>query len=192
MAKLPSLEEFSPTVKNRNQRRAALVKQRDEKKAEYLDAKAREKGVEEGHDERIYNVMIGEHSGTSTPDASAIASEAYNAWSDTHEAIELHDKLNRKVVLDASREYCATYLKAPQDAALKRLAAGLCEVYSAQVEYSTNRNQLWALGIEPIGLTPIAIDDLVGSYNDKQSKLAFLLRDLIAAGALSKLPVELR
>jgi hypothetical protein len=187
MATLPPLENESREVKDWLQTHAALIKKRDAKKQEHLDAKAREKGIDKDHTARIEAVRTGQNI---APSDTPSADQTYSDWSDLYEAEVEHRRLQRPIFHRAFRDYTIKHIKPVEDAALKRLATALCEAHAAHVEYSQNRNQLNGLGIEPVGLNRIAIDDMFGLANSKQGPLAELLHDLVAANALSKLPKE--
>jgi hypothetical protein len=187
---LPTLEAFSEKYNDWAATRARLVKARDEKKQIYEECKARDRGAEQNHDARIESIRTGQTATLAS--ASASTNDAYQDWSDHYEAVVSHDRLKWKIVNDASRGYNQTYIRPAHDAALKRVADALCELHAGHLEYSRNLDRSANLGIEPIGLPLFPLDDLLGYAADKGSKLAYFLRDLVAAGALTALPKELR
>jgi hypothetical protein len=186
---LPLLENESAEVKEWLLTHSSLVKTTAAEKQEHLDAKARDKGIDIDHAARIEAIRTGRP----MPQGSTrSAAETFDSWSNYYEAEVEHRKLKRPIFQKAFREYNQKWAKPAEDAALKRLATALCEAHAAHVEYFQNRNQLHAIGVEPVGLNRIAIDDMFGLPTDKQGPLAELLRELVAANALSKLPTELR
>jgi hypothetical protein len=185
-----TLHEFHKKYNDWHIRLAELTKDCAALKQKYLESKARKVGIEPNHDEHIRRIANGETSVAPT----AVADDFYGQWSDVHEALELHRKKERGIVLEASKEYCAKFVKVPEDAALKTIGAALCDLQAGLLEYQQNRKQMYEVGAQPVGLSNIGNDvaDLVGLPTDKTGKLAYLLRELIAVNAISKLPIGLR
>jgi hypothetical protein len=170
----------------------SIVKKRDEKKRLFEDSKSREKGVEVDHKAHIEAVRTGKPS-SSAPSPAAISDAAYHDWSDHYEAVIEHHRLKRPIFQKAFREYNAKYVKPIEDPILKRIGAALTELHAALLERHQLRSELHnRLGIEPVGLVNISFNDVLGIPTDKNGPLAELLRELVAAGALTKLPIGLR
>jgi hypothetical protein len=187
---LPNLD--SPEAKEWEITRDSLVKKRNEKKKIFEDSKTREKGIEVDHKSHIEAVRTGKPS-SSAPSPAAISDAAYHDWSDHYEAVIEHDRLKRPIFQKAFREYTARHVKPIEDPILKRVGAALTDLHAALLERHQLRTDLHSrLGIEPVGLTNINFNDVFGLPTDKQGPLAELLGELVAANAISKLPIGLR
>jgi hypothetical protein len=186
---LPSLESTSPEIREHKLRRAAKVKLRDAKKAEYLEIKARKVGQEQNHDAYINSLMTDDAASniTANPD------DAYAIWSDLYEVVVALDKKGQAIVEKATKDYNAKHVRPIEDSLLKRMATALCEFHSAYEEQYQLRNELHGkLGLKPVGLANIRFYEMFGVPTDKQGPLGELLAELVAAGALSKMPATLR
>jgi hypothetical protein len=185
---LPTLESTSPEIREHKLRRAAKVKHRDAKKAEYLEIKARKVGQEENHDAYINSLMTDDAASNIT----ANADDAYAIWSDLYEVVVALDKKGQAIVESATQDYNQKYVRPIEDPLFKRMATALCDFHTAYHEHKQIRDELHSkLGIKPAGLTNINLYDMFGLPTDKQGPLGELLRDLAASGAC-KLPAAFR
>ncbi len=118
---------------------------------------------------------------------AALASVAENTL-----AKELHTKNHAKLLNDEGMKLRQS-LKATCDPEVKRFAAALAEAHSALCVLERIKNDLVQQGLGWYSV-PIAIgtDYMFGSPLEKSSDIAFLLRDLVKLGYLSRMPEELR
>ncbi len=184
--KRSKLEEVSPEVRASNAQGQKLNEARHAAQEDYRRKQSTPTSPAE-HTDRIARLAKGEVVEPSIDDAAAKRAAAYLCH-DLEEACELHHK-QFPIKHRALGELAKTLL--PEErSTLKRMAAGLVEAHLANRDFLELKDYLIGEG----GLVGICLTDterVLGHPNDRVSDLAILLRELVAVGALDKLPVGL-